>query len=324
MMVYIPSREEIERYMHIALEEARLALEEDEVPVGCVFVSYTAASNGMNNNNNTNSSTDNSTRSNNNNNNRSSRGVMVAKGRNKTNMYRDATRHAELEAIDSILSNRTNTRTHNTHNTQSTTSNPNPNINNPNINNPNNHIYDDDDGLLLKDVILYVTVEPCIMCASALRELGVSSVYFGCGNERFGGNGGVFAINWDMWVITDRTNEVSISSKSSIIKSSISIKSSIIKSSISIKSSTTTNDIIHTSNTTHTNTTTNTDINDTSPISISNIPSPNSTYIPPYTSEGGHLRSEAIMLLRRFYMRENVRAPVPKCKKNRVLKTGID
>lgn len=27
-----------------------------------------------------------------------------------------------------------------------------------------------------KDVILYVTIEPCVMCASALRQLGMNSI----------------------------------------------------------------------------------------------------------------------------------------------------
>ena len=47
---------------------------------------------------------------------------------------------------------------------------------------------------VLRDTSLYVTVEPCIMCASALRQLNIQSVYFGCVNERFGGTGGVLSI----------------------------------------------------------------------------------------------------------------------------------
>jgi tRNA-specific adenosine deaminase 2 len=42
---------------------------------------------------------------------------------------------------------------------------------------------------------LYVTVEPCIMCASALRQYRIRSVYFGCANDRFGGTGGVLNIH---------------------------------------------------------------------------------------------------------------------------------
>jgi tRNA-specific adenosine deaminase 2 len=38
---------------------------------------------------------------------------------------------------------------------------------------------------------LYVTVEPCIMCAAAYRLMGVTGIFFGCFNERFGGCGSV-------------------------------------------------------------------------------------------------------------------------------------
>lgn len=45
-----------------------------------------------------------------------------------------------------------------------------------------------------KNATLYVTVEPCIMCASMLLQVGVSAVVFGCPNERFGGHGSVFNV----------------------------------------------------------------------------------------------------------------------------------
>lgn len=50
---------------------------------------------------------------------------------------------------------------------------------------------------ILRETDLYVTVEPCIMCASALRQYGIRTVYFGCLNDRFGGTGGVMTINQD-------------------------------------------------------------------------------------------------------------------------------
>ena len=50
---------------------------------------------------------------------------------------------------------------------------------------------------ILKETDLYVTVEPCIMCASALRQYGIRAVYFGCLNDRFGGCGGVMHIHAD-------------------------------------------------------------------------------------------------------------------------------
>lgn len=42
---------------------------------------------------------------------------------------------------------------------------------------------------------LYVTVEPCIMCAAALRQLRIRAVYYGCANDRFGGTTGVLSVN---------------------------------------------------------------------------------------------------------------------------------
>ncbi|KAL9064307.1 MAG: hypothetical protein Q9157_007880 [Trypethelium eluteriae] len=45
--------------------------------------------------------------------------------------------------------------------------------------------------------------------------------------------------------------------------------------------------------------------------------------IPPYKVYGGLYRDEAIMLLRRFYVQENDKAPNPAAKKGRLLKTDI-
>ncbi|KXZ55967.1 hypothetical protein GPECTOR_2g1519 [Gonium pectorale] len=42
---------------------------------------------------------------------------------------------------------------------------------------------------------LYVTVEPCIMCAGALSLLGFRSVVYGCRNDRFGGCGSILPVN---------------------------------------------------------------------------------------------------------------------------------
>lgn len=114
--------------------EAGEAMDAGEVPVGCAFVLD---------------------------------GVVIAKARNRTNELRNSTRHAELEAIDYILS------------TPSLT--------------PTSSL----DPLPLSTTTLYVTVEPCIMCASALRQMGIKEVYYGCGNERFGGCGSVLSVNDD-------------------------------------------------------------------------------------------------------------------------------
>ncbi|KAG0266356.1 hypothetical protein BG011_002475 [Mortierella polycephala] len=144
-------------------------------------------------------------------------GEIIGKGRNRTNESLNGTRHAEFEAIDMILSQE-KYRT----------------------------LAQDSSLNFWKDVALYVTIEPCVMCASALRQLGIGKVYFGAGNDRFGGNGSVFHIHKD-----------------------------------------------------------------------DNLP--HSTYF----SEGGYYRSEAIMVLRKFYVGENTNAPEPKKKKHRVLKEEL-
>lgn len=82
---------------------------------------------------------------------------IVARGRNCTNEKRNATCHAEFEAILSLPPGLTD----------------------------------------LSHLRLYVTVEPCIMCAAALRRLRLCQVYFGCFNERFGGCGSIIPVHRD-------------------------------------------------------------------------------------------------------------------------------
>jgi pyrimidine deaminase RibD-like protein len=50
---------------------------------------------------------------------------------------------------------------------------------------------------IFKECDLYVTIEPCIMCASLLRQYEIRKVYFGASNDRFGGTGGVLNIHKD-------------------------------------------------------------------------------------------------------------------------------
>ena len=76
---------------------------------------------------------------------------LIGRGHNNTVASCNGTRHAEMEAIDQIL-----------------------------LEHPPS---------TLAESTLYVTVEPCIMCASALRQLRVHRVVFGCGNDKFGGCG---------------------------------------------------------------------------------------------------------------------------------------
>ena len=45
-----------------------------------------------------------------------------------------------------------------------------------------------------QNIVVYVNVEPCIMCISALSDLKVAAIFFGCKNDRFGGCGSVLDI----------------------------------------------------------------------------------------------------------------------------------
>ncbi|KAK9863208.1 hypothetical protein WJX84_000292 [Apatococcus fuscideae] len=51
------------------------------------------------------------------------------------------------------------------------------------------------DGAARSGPELYVTCEPCIMCAGALCLLGLGKVVYGCGNDRFGGCGSILDIH---------------------------------------------------------------------------------------------------------------------------------
>ncbi|KAJ3337057.1 tRNA(adenine34) deaminase [Gonapodya sp. JEL0774] len=181
-------------FMRKALEQAEQALVEGEVPVGCVFV-YD--------------------------------GKVIGAGRNRTNESLNATRHAEICAIDDILG--TSPSAHHSTATNPSTDAPQPMVYLPSI---------------FEQCDLYVTVEPCIMCSSALRQLRVRRVFFGCWNDRFGGCGSVLNVHAD-------------------------------------------------------------------PVGND----------PPLQVEGGYSREDAILLLRKFYIKENTHAPNPKRKATRVLKT---
>ena len=42
---------------------------------------------------------------------------------------------------------------------------------------------------------LYVTVEPCIMCAYALHLARIDRVVYGCDNDKFGGTGSILSLH---------------------------------------------------------------------------------------------------------------------------------
>eukprot|EP00892_Ulva_mutabilis_P008078 jgi/Ulvmu1/5642/UM231_0005.1 len=86
---------------------------------------------------------------------------IIGQGHNETNATRNGTRHAELVAIDKILKD---------HGGSS-------------------------DKCGWDRVHLYVTCEPCIMCAGALALLGIASATYGCSNDKFGGTGSILSVH---------------------------------------------------------------------------------------------------------------------------------
>ena len=107
-------------YMLAALELAREAADDGEVPVGCVIVH---------------------------------RGEIVGRGRNRREKGKNALCHAELEAINDAC-----TRL---------------------------------GGWRLWECDLYVTLEPCPMCAGAIINARIPRVYYGARDEAMGACGGV-------------------------------------------------------------------------------------------------------------------------------------
>ncbi|XP_044264569.1 tRNA-specific adenosine deaminase 2 [Tribolium madens] len=80
---------------------------------------------------------------------------IIAFGRNTVNETKNATRHAEINCIEQVTDY---CRTNNLNLKQ-----------------------------FFKQISVFVTVEPCIMCINALYDLEVESIVFGCKNDRFGG-----------------------------------------------------------------------------------------------------------------------------------------
>ncbi|XP_055696552.1 tRNA-specific adenosine deaminase 2 [Lutzomyia longipalpis] len=83
-------------------------------------------------------------------------GTIIASGGNEVNDTKNATRHAEMICIDKILQTAKDE--------------------------------DEDFRSVFPEISVVVTVEPCIMCLSALNQLKVREIIFGCVNDRFGGS----------------------------------------------------------------------------------------------------------------------------------------
>lgn len=111
----VTQQETNERYMEMAIHEAELAYEQDEVPVGCVIVAN---------------------------------GRILGRGHNLTETLQDVTAHAEMQALTAAAQTV--------------------------------------GGKYLPDATLYVTVEPCVMCAGAIGWAQIGRVVYGCDDSKRG------------------------------------------------------------------------------------------------------------------------------------------
>lgn len=102
-------------FMSLALNEANLALQQGEVPIGAVIVSQ---------------------------------GQVIGRGHNMTEALNDVTAHAEMLAITSAVQTL--------------------------------------GGKYLRDCTLYVTVEPCLMCAGAIAWAQISRIVYGATDPKRG------------------------------------------------------------------------------------------------------------------------------------------
>jgi len=107
--------------MYAALQEAELAFEKNEVPIGAVVVH---------------------------------KNKVIGRGHNQSQMLNDATAHAEILAI-TAASNNLNSK-------------------------------------YLTECEIFVTVEPCIMCAGAILNARIRKVYFSSFEPKYGAAGSLY------------------------------------------------------------------------------------------------------------------------------------
>lgn len=268
----------VDTFMRAALREAELALEEGEVPVGCVLVRTEAnetvytklalqSSDAV-----TNApphaallrSCDQLAES-----------CIAARGRNQTNLQHHALAHAEFIAVQKLIDDATRGGDGSAGASSSKTG----------ASEGENGVVEEEkqNGLTsppttpplssLADYVLYVTVEPCVMCGAMLLYNRIAHVFFGCRNPRFGGNGTVLALH-----ASPRQQQLLLQQPSQPDQSAATMPrfAGTSKSSPSV---------------------------DEGGIVC------RGEWWPGYVSEGGHTEAEAISLLQRFYERENPNAP---------------
>lgn len=114
-MLFETPEQRDERFMRMALDEARQAFEEDEIPIGAVITVN---------------------------------GKVIARTHNRTEALCDVSAHAEMQAITAAADNL--------------------------------------GGKYLPDCTIYVTVEPCPMCAGALGWSQIGRIVYGAADDKKG------------------------------------------------------------------------------------------------------------------------------------------
>lgn len=133
-----PRRKTDEEYMRMAIEEARLAAEVGEVPIGAVVV-YEPIDKGTRR--------------------PTAPPRVVARGHNLRETLRDPSAHAEFSAMVSASKELEAWR--------------------------------------LTDCTVYVTLEPCIMCAGLMHQARVARCVYGAADQKAGALGTLYSINED-------------------------------------------------------------------------------------------------------------------------------
>jgi tRNA-specific adenosine deaminase 2 len=132
----------------------------------------------------------------------------IAKGMNATNITRNGTRHAEFMALSALLSHQPDADVKDESAMDESSW--------GDVDPADGHIFPYGQKLhpspkvnrsIIEECVLYVTVEPCVMCASLLRQLGIKKVFFGAVNDKFGGTGGVFRIHVNSKSAQSKSND---------------------------------------------------------------------------------------------------------------------
>lgn len=104
-----------EKYMNIAIKEAKKALKYNEVPVGAIIVK---------------------------------KNKIISKAHNKREKTNNIINHAEILALIKACKKLKNWR--------------------------------------LNDCVMYVTMEPCMMCSGAIEQSRIKKIFYGISNEKYG------------------------------------------------------------------------------------------------------------------------------------------